>query len=163
MGIDRDDKARKSAAGVERHRRGCSVCKHPDVAEIESEFVAWQSPARIAAEHGLADRASVYRHAHALGLFEKRQRNVRAALEKIIEKAGEVEVSASAVVAAVQAYAKINAAGEWVDRTEMVNINELFSRMNNAELDDYAKTGKLPAWFRTIAGATLGDGRKGAR
>jgi hypothetical protein len=38
---------------------------------------------------------------NALGLMEKRRRNVRAALEKIIEKAGDVEVSATAVVSAV--------------------------------------------------------------
>jgi hypothetical protein len=54
----------------------------------------------------VANRASVYRHAHAFGLFLKRQRNVRAALEKIIERAGEVDVTAPAVVAAVQAYSK---------------------------------------------------------
>jgi hypothetical protein len=36
----------------------------------------------------------------------------------MIEKAGEVDVTASAVVAAVQAYAKINTAGEWIDRTK---------------------------------------------
>ena len=36
---------------------------------------------------------------------------MRAALEHIIERAGEVEVNASSVVAAVQAYAKINAQG----------------------------------------------------
>ena len=30
----------------------------------------------IAEEYGLADRASIYRHAHALGLFPKRQRNI---------------------------------------------------------------------------------------
>ncbi|MGB6975237.1 MAG: hypothetical protein WBD67_11190 [Terracidiphilus sp.] len=60
--------------------------------------------AAIAEEYGLADRTSVYRHAHALSLFAKRQRNIRAALERIIERAGEVDVTASAVVAAVQAY-----------------------------------------------------------
>ena len=53
----------------------------------------------------------MYRHAHAFGLFEKRKRNVRAALERIIEKAGDVEVTAAAVVTAVQAYAKINTQG----------------------------------------------------
>jgi hypothetical protein len=62
-------------------------------------------------EYGLSDRASIYRHAHARGLFEKRQRNVRAALERIIEKAGEVDVTAAAVVSAVQVYSRINAAG----------------------------------------------------
>jgi hypothetical protein len=64
---------------------------------IESDFISWRSPAAIAQDYGLADRTSVYRHAHALGLFPKRQRNVRAALEKIIERAGEVDVTAPAV------------------------------------------------------------------
>jgi hypothetical protein len=49
----------------------------------------------------------VYRHAHAFDLFEKRKANVRAALEALIERAADVEVTASAVVAAIQAYAKI--------------------------------------------------------
>jgi hypothetical protein len=59
----------------------------------------------VAAGNDVKNGASVYRHAHALGLFPKRQRNVRAALEKIIEHAGEVEVNASAVVSAMSAYA----------------------------------------------------------
>jgi len=46
-------------------------------------------------------------------------------LERIIEKAGEADVTASAVVAAVQAYAKINPAGEWIDRTGEVSLNDL--------------------------------------
>jgi len=94
----------------------------------------------------------IYRHAHALGLFEKRRRNIRAALEHIIEKGGEVDVTASAVVAAVQAYAKINSAGEWIDRTETVSMNDLFDRMSTQELEAYAQTGALPEWFKTTVG-----------
>lgn len=110
-----------------RHRRNCTVCTHPKRAEIEADFVSGRSPAAIAQEHDLGNRASVYRHAHALGLFSKRQRNVRAALERIIEKAGEVDATAAAVVAAVQAYSRISAAGQWVDRSEHVNLNEFSS------------------------------------
>lgn len=40
----------------------------------------------------------VYRHAHAFGLFTKRDRNIRAALTRIMEQAGEVEVSAASIV-----------------------------------------------------------------
>jgi hypothetical protein len=148
----------KGRASLGRHRRNCSVCSHPKCAEIESDFVSWRSPGAIAQEYGLADRASVYRHAHALGLFPKRQRNVRAALERIIEKAGEVDVTAGAVVAAVQAYAKINAAGQWLDRSEHVNLNELFEKMTQQELEVYAKDGTLPDWFTTTLGATAKDG-----
>jgi len=115
--------------------------------QIENDFAAWKSPAKIVKECGLRDRASIYRHAHATGLFEKRRRNVRAALERIIEKADEVEVTASAVVAAVQALAKINAQGQWVERSEHINLNELFERMSKEELETYACDGALPAWF----------------
>jgi hypothetical protein len=137
-----------------RHQRTCSVCRHEQREEIEGAFIGWRSPAAIAEEFGLANRASVYRHAHALGLKEKRKRNIRAALEHIIEKAGEVDVTASAVVAAVQAYAKINAAGEWIDRTETVSMNDLFDRMSTEELESYAQSGALPGWFKATAGVS---------
>jgi hypothetical protein len=151
----RSKTAKKPSLG--RHRRNCSVCAHPKRTEIEAEFVAWRSPAAVAQEYGLADRASVYRHAHALGLFAKRQRNVRAALERIIEQADGVEVTASSAVAAIQAYAKINAAGQWIDRSETVNLNELFDRMTIAELEAYARDGNLPDWFPRTVGATGKD------
>src|SRR5271169_306614 len=146
------------AMSLGRHRRNCTVCSHSKCADIEVDFVSWRSPAAIAQEYRLADRASVYRHAHAFGLFPKRQRNVRAALERIIEKAEEVEVSAAAVVAAVQAYSKINAAGQWVDRSEHVNLNELFNQMTLQEMEAYAKDGTLPDWFTVTLGATPSDG-----
>jgi hypothetical protein len=144
---------RDGTVSLGRHKRNCSVCAHQQREEIESAFIGWRSPAAIAEDYGLADRASVYRHAHALGLFQKRQRNVRTALERIIEKAGEVDVTASAVVAAVQAYAKINSAGEWIDRTETTSMNDLFDRMSTQELEAYAQTGALPSWFKGTVGA----------
>ena len=135
-----------------RHQYNCTVCAHEKREEIEADFLSWKSPIRIAQEYGLADRQNVYRHAYALGLFEKRRRNIRVALETIIEKAGEVDVNAAAVVSAIQAYAKINAQGQWVDRSEHVNLNELFERMSYEELDAYAKEGTLPRWFtQTVA------------
>jgi hypothetical protein len=76
------------SSSIGRHRRNCTVCAHTNCDEIEAAYVGWASPAVIAEEYGLADRSSVYRHARALGLNEKRQRNIRVALERIIEKAG---------------------------------------------------------------------------
>ncbi len=148
-----------NGVSLSRHRPSCTVCASPRCEEIEADFVAWKSPALIAEEYALADRTSVYRHAHALNLFEKRKHNVRAALERIIEKSGEVEVTASAVVAAIQAYAKINAQGQWIERCEHVNLNELFERMSREELETYARNGNLPDWFTQIVGATAVDGR----
>jgi hypothetical protein len=92
----------------------------------------------------------VYRHARALGLDLKRQKNIRAALEHIIEQAANVEVTAPAVVSAIQAYAKINAQGQWVDRSEYVNLNDLFDKMTRDELEKYAKDGTLPTWFAAL-------------
>ena len=64
----REPKSEKPIS-IERHRRTCTVCGHNKCAEIAADFVNWKSPALIAEEHGLADPASVYRHAHALGLI----------------------------------------------------------------------------------------------
>jgi hypothetical protein len=143
-----------------RHSHACRICAHKKREEIETEFVAWESPTTIAKNHHLADRSTVYRHAHAFGLFAKRKRNVQAALECIIERANEVEVTAPAVVAAVQAYAKINAQGQWIDRTEHVNLNDWFERMTQEELEAYAREGKLPTWFTQTAVATLMDSQE---
>ena len=143
-----------------RHEARCLICAHQDRDAIEQSFVAWVSPAKIAEEHGVS-RDGVYRHAHALGLMEKRRRNVRAALERIIEKAGEVDVNAASVVSAVSAYARINSRGEWVERAETVNLTELFQRMTSSELEAYAKTGTLPDWFQAPTSATPNDGDGG--
>ena len=75
----------------------------------------------------MSDQASVYRNTHPVGLFRMYRRNIRAALERIIEKAFEVDVNASAMVAAVQTYAKINAAGEWTPFSPTEIINSLCS------------------------------------
>jgi hypothetical protein len=137
-----------------RHERNCRICAHKCREEIERAFINWTSPNAIAKSFGISDRATIYRHAHAVGLFSKRQRNVRAALEKIIERAGEVEVTSGSVVAAVQAYARINSQGEWVGDTERVGLGDLFARMSREELDAYAKYGSLPFWFEKALGAT---------
>jgi hypothetical protein len=134
-----------------RHRAKCSLCAHAQREEIEQEFVDWTSPTAIATTYSLS-RDSIYRHAGAMGLLFKRQKNIRCALEKIIEHASEVEVNAGAVVSAIQAYAKINAQGQWVDRSETVNLNDLFERMTQVELEKYARDGTLPDWFPTSAG-----------
>lgn len=61
------------------------------------------------------------------------------------------------MVAAVQAYAKINASGQWIEKQERVDMNVLFERMTREELDAYARDGKLPDWFVEAVGATNVD------
>ena len=145
----------RKLVSVGRHEHGCKICSHKQRHEVERDFINWKSPALIAKEYGLKDRSSVYRHAHALDLFTKRQRNVRAALERIIERAYDVEVNAAAVVSAVRTYASINSLGQWVERSEQVNLNELFERMTREELEAYARNATLPEWFARTLGATV--------
>ena len=143
-----------SGPNLGRHERGCRVCSHPRRIEIEQDFIGWKSPAKIAREYQLRDRACVYRHAHALDLFPKRSRNIRAALEKIIEQADDVPVTAAAVVQAIATYARINARGQLVESNEQVNLHDLFDQMSPEELESYAKDGTLPRWFNQVIGAT---------
>src|ERR1700722_17747501 len=115
----------KTPTNEGRHRFKCKVCSHAEREDIERAFVDWESTARLAEKYSLG-LDSIYRHARALGLMGKRRHNLRHALERLIEKVGEVEVNAAAVVSAISAYAKINSRGEWVERTETVNLNALF-------------------------------------
>jgi hypothetical protein len=151
----------KKSVNLGRHSRYCKVCHHGNRAEIEADFVNWKSLATIAKEFGLRNRMNIYRHAYALGLFEKRRRNLRAVLERIVERVDEVEVNAAAVISAVQALAKINIQGQWVERTGQVNLNELFERMSQQELEAYAREGELPEWFTRTVGVTVKDSANG--
>jgi hypothetical protein len=96
------------------HTRRCNVCRHPDRKAIECEFLRWRSPDKIAREYGIADHSSIYRHVHATGIFARRRKAVRVALESIIECAEIVKVTSSSLVKAVHAYTHINEFGEWI-------------------------------------------------
>jgi hypothetical protein len=104
----------RSRAAIGPHTRRCNVCRHPDRKAIEHEFLRWRSPDKIAREYGIPDHSSIYRHVHATGIFARRRRAVRVALESVIECAEIVKVTASSVIKAVHAYTHINEFGEWI-------------------------------------------------
>ena len=160
MGKDRTKKAVNKEVNPGRHSAQCAFCQHPHREDIEQQWIDWGNTSRLAEEYGLS-RDGLYRHCHALHLFKKRQRNIRKALERMIEHAESVEVTASAVVSAIQAYAKINANGQWIDRVEGVSLNELFDRMSQDELEGYARDGTLPHWFSSLVVATPFDSQEG--
>ena len=97
-----------------RHNRKCNVCRHPDRKAIEQDFLSWRSPDQIAEDYGIADHSSIYRHAHATGLFDRRANTIRLALAPIVEHAMTVEVTADAVIRAVELLAKLNADGQFI-------------------------------------------------
>jgi hypothetical protein len=148
----------RQPASVDHHRRLCRICSHPAREQIERDFLEWVSPQAIAKAYGLHkdNPAALFRHARALGLFARRRHNARNALERIIEQAGNVTPSASAIVSAVRAYVKINSEGQWVEAPERVYLRELFDRMTREELETYAREGKLPGWFTRQISAAAG-------
>ena len=114
LAAPRDRPEGLSPASLRRHRRCCRVCRHPDRDLIEHEFLHWCSPTEIANDYKIADRASITRHARATGLYARRMRRVRSALERIIERAEQAAVSGHSIVRAVRAYLCINDDNKWV-------------------------------------------------
>ena len=106
------------------HDRNCKICQHPECDAIEEAFLHWHSGSFIAREFGIPWR-SIYRHAHAKDLFNRRRRNVRNSLEFLIEKSSTIKPSGEAIVRAVQLYTRINDDGELVEtpKTQVIVIS----------------------------------------
>lgn len=122
------------------HRGKCSICRHPERMEIERAFIGWTSPHEIARAYGLRSHTTVYRHAHARGLFEHRQRNLHAALGRVIGHVGEVEPKGSNIIAAIAMMAGINPQEHWAGSGRF-SLLEAFDRMTweTAEGDQYRR------------------------
>jgi hypothetical protein len=120
----RGPKNRPSAPG--RHSRKCTICRHPDRALIEEDFVSWCSAAQISKDYGIPDRFSIYRHAHATGLFKKRARRISFALSPLIEQAQSVEVSARSIIRAVEVFAHLDEDGKWIQPGSNRNKTAIF-------------------------------------
>jgi hypothetical protein len=141
----------KEQTDISYHQRCCTICKHPQCFFIELDFLDWRSPAAISKRYGIHDRASLYRHAHATGLFAYRRRNIAMALDNIIERADEVKVTGSAVVRAIRARTRISDEGEWVDpptrsivthlQAPPVGSNDPFAPLSRAGSAD-----TVPSW-----------------
>ena len=108
------------ASHLSHHQRKCVICHHPDRETIEEMFVHWHSSSSIHRRFMLRDRSTIYDHAHATGLFAKRRRNLRYALEHMIERADECHISSHGIVAAIKAYASLTTSGKWVEPARRV-------------------------------------------
>ena len=99
-----------------RHARRCCICAHPDRDAIEGEFIRWRSPEEIAKDYDIQDRASIYRHAHATGLFAWRKRELARVLEGIIDAHENIPLeSADMIIRAVRVYAHLDEDGKWFE------------------------------------------------
>jgi hypothetical protein len=99
---------------VSHHERLCLVCRNPLRDAIEEEFIHWHNVHEIAAHYQIEAR-TIYRHARAVNLYDKRDRNLRSALGHIIHRAQNVRVTADSVIQAVRAFSRINTDGQWVN------------------------------------------------
>lgn len=100
----------------ERHSRLCSICSHPDRDAIEGDFVRWRNPAEIIDDYGLSNRYALYRHAHACGLYGRREVELARVLEKQLENADDCPLEKFDVITrAVRAHAHLDAYGRWFE------------------------------------------------
>jgi len=105
------------------HSRKCVICRHPDRAAIEEEFVHWGGVWDIARIHNLGDYRSVYRHAHATGLTLRRRENLHSVLDIFLEKARGANMSGDSILRAIRAYSCVDHMGRWVDPPTQMNYS----------------------------------------
>ncbi len=74
----------------------------PVAHEIELRFIEWGRPTLIAREYAIRDRGTIYRHAHAAGLFAIRLRNFMCLYENTIEQAQQTKISSHTIMVATQ-------------------------------------------------------------
>jgi len=106
-----------------RHAAKCRLCNHPSRAAIEFDFLNWRNPFDLVQSYGLRSLSTIYRHAHATGLFGRRRLNLRFALERMVERVNEAPVTASGIIRCVRAITRMNDAGEWIDPPSRVIIS----------------------------------------
>ncbi len=107
-----------------RHRRRCLVCAHPDRDAIEADFIRWHSPKRIAEDYDLPGRDSLYRHAHATRLFERRRDQTARVMENVLETAETCPIGQFDVITrAVRLYSRLDNNGRLSNPSQTVNLN----------------------------------------
>jgi hypothetical protein len=108
----------------ERHARKCSICQSENREAIDDAYLDWLSPdwiSRMFEEIG--SRMVVYRHAQATGLKEFRRRNLRSALDRILEQVQGANVSGDCALRAIKAYSHLNDDGQWTEPIQKVVIS----------------------------------------
>jgi len=102
-----------ASSGPSRHQRKCTVCRHPERAAIEEEFLHWRSPASISRIYKIEERA-VYRHARAFQLDNRRRRHLRFSLGHVLEQVHTVNVTPSVIFRGIKTFTHITEDGGWI-------------------------------------------------
>ena len=110
------------ASARDHHSRHCTICNHPERAAIEEEFIHWHNPSQIGLDYEVG-RRSVYRHAHAAGLFARRERNMRFALGHMVQQAMNITPTSESILRAIRAYSCLNHRGQWTEPASHVVVS----------------------------------------
>jgi hypothetical protein len=107
-------RTREPEPTCDRHGRKCAICAHEYRDEIEELFLDWRSPSDIASDLGVHLR-TLYRHAHATGLYARRQGKLRTVLDRILERADFAHVNGDCIIRAVRAYSCLGRDNKWTE------------------------------------------------
>jgi hypothetical protein len=146
-----EKRASNESANRKRHVAQCAICKHPNLSEIEEDYLRWRvGPLQIVANYkGAFGRTSLYRHIHEFELDKKRLRNIRDGFARIAENyrpSADGHSDGYLYLQALQSMAKTNAQGQLVERSEVLNVAEVVNRMTAEELQAYIETRVFPKW-----------------
>ena len=114
-----------------RHSAKCTICSHPQREVIEEEFVNWHSVWHLARQYKIDDYRSIYRHAVAARLIERRRNNMRWCLDSILECAPG-KVTADAVIRAIRAHACLTEDNRWIEPASHVEFSVVAPRQTAA-------------------------------
>jgi hypothetical protein len=121
------------ASARDHHSRHCTICNHPERAAIEEEFIHWHDPSEIGFDYEVGRRA-VYRHAHAAGLFARRERNMRFALGHMVQRAMNIKPTSDSILRAIRAYSCLNRRGQWTEPASHVVVSSGSAALANQRL-----------------------------
>ena len=105
----------ESIPDFDRHSRKCQICNHPDIDEIEEQFINWTTTEQIRKSFKIKGESTIYRHARATGLDICRRENLAVVLEKVLQEIDNVETpTISEILRAARILARLNPRGQWV-------------------------------------------------
>ncbi len=108
----------------ERHARKCAICQSEDRAEIEELFLHWISVGYIASMYSeIPNRMTIHRHVYATGLYEFRRRNLRSALDRLVENADTCKVTGDCVLRAIRAHSRLSEDGRWREPVQRMIVS----------------------------------------
>lgn len=104
----------ESISGFDRHARKCQICNHPDMDDIEDEYISWTATDCIRNSFKLKGESTIYRHARATGLDLRRRENLAVVLEKVLQEIDNTETpTVSEILRAARILARLNPRGQW--------------------------------------------------